>query len=438
MNGEYLMLFMWLLVAYFIIRNLKQLDFSYAYAFEGIGLGHEDQSLERKDKEDRPAWHDIAMFKKGGGSAPSPDPAIGQAALKEVQLGEDWLKFAQQQFGVATERQKSQDEIANQVTQQQLDASKQAQQWATEDRTRYNETFKPLEDKFIETANNWDSAERQNKVAAEAKADVMNNAALARQSTDRNMASMGVDPTSGRYAGVTRASDQATALSAAGAENNARNTVRNQAVAMKADAVNMGKGLAVNPATSLGLSSSTGSAAYGTTASNNAQAAGLGSIMGQGYQAAMTGYGNQANILNQQYNNQLNAWQAQKSADAQSSSGFWGGLGQMAGMAGTMFLMSSEEYKEEKEPIDGALEAIESMPIEKWKYKEGIADESEHIGPYAEDFQRATGMGNGKQISVIDGLGLTMKAIQELHEQVEDLSAGMGLPKQRRGAQANG
>ena len=325
MNIEYLMLFLWLAVAFLILRNLRP-PFDFSYAFAGL------EGWDFKQKEERPAWHDIAMFKKGGGSAPSPDPAIGQAALKEAELGEDWLEFAKEQYGVSNERQKEQDKLANEVTKQQLNSSKQAQEWATADRKRYDEVFKPLQDEFIDTAKNWDSAERQSARAAEAKADVINNATQARQAAERNMASMGVDPTSGRYAGIDRAGSQATALAAAGAENTARNNVRKEGVAMRADAVNMGNGLAVNPATSLGLSSSTGSAAMGTTASNNAQAAGLGSIMGQGYQAAMSGYGNQANILNQQYNNQLNAWQAQNSASAAASGGLWGGVGQLAGM----------------------------------------------------------------------------------------------------------
>lgn len=324
MNTEYFMLFVWLAVAYWMISNFRP-PFDFAYAFAGFS----DMDV---DEQERPAWHDIAMFKKGGGSAPSPDPRIGEAALKEAELGEAWLEFAREQFNISTERQKEQDKIANEVTQNQLEASKQAQGWATEDRDRYNNTFKPLQDEFIETAKNWDSAERQSELAAEAKADVINNATQARQAAERNMASMGVDPRSGRYAGIDRAGSQATALAAAGAENTSRNAVRKEGVAMRADAVNMGNGLAVNPATSLGLSSSTGSAAMGTTASNNAQSAGLGSIMGQGYQAAMSGYGNQANILNQQYNNQLNAWQAQNSASAAASGGLWSGVGQLAGM----------------------------------------------------------------------------------------------------------
>ena len=151
------------------------------------------------------------------------------------------------------------------------------------------------------------------------------------------MAGMGVSPISGRYAGVDRAQETATALSAAGAENTARNTVRGQAVDMKANAINMGKGMAVNPATSLGLGVNSGSAAYGTTAANNQQSAGNTAIVGQGYQGAMNGYNSQAGILNQQYQGQLSAWQTQQQASAANSGGLMSGIGSMAGMAMVAF-----------------------------------------------------------------------------------------------------
>lgn len=285
-----------------------------------------------KPEPEKKAWEDLLMFKKGGGSAPSPDPNIGLAAMKEAQLSEESLNFAREQFAIANKRQDEQDKLANEVTKNQLAAAKQSQGWATEDRERYKSVFQPMQDEFIDTAKNWDSAERQNKQAAEAKADVMNNAAQQRQATQRSQAAMGVNPTSGRFAGIDRAGEQATALSAAGAQNTARNQVRKEGVSMRADAVNMGNGLAVNPATSLGLGVSSGSAAMGTTSSNNAQAAGNNSIMTNGYNTAMNGYANQASILNQQYGNQLNAWQAKQQASAQGASGLASGLGSVVGM----------------------------------------------------------------------------------------------------------
>lgn len=300
-------------------------------AFEFI-----DRFIPAKKPEEK-SWERLLMFKKGGGSAPSPDPAIGQAALKEAQLGEAWLAESQKQFAVANERQAAQDKIANEVTQQQLGASKQAQEWATADRDRYKNVYKPMQDDFIDTAKNWDSEARQQTVADEAKADVLTNAAQQRMSTQRSQAAMGVSPTSGRFAGINAAQDASTALSAAGAQNTARNQVRKEGVALRSDAINMGSGLAVNPATSLGLGVSAGSSAMGTTSGNNAQSAGNGQILNSGYQGAMNGYGQQASILNQQYGNTLNAWNAQQSANASATGGMMSGVGSVVGMGMVAF-----------------------------------------------------------------------------------------------------
>lgn len=283
---------------------------------------------------EKDAWEDTVMFKKGGGggSAPSPDPNIGIAAMKEAQTSAEYLAFAKDQFAIANSRQEKQDAIANEVVNQQLDAARQAQGWATKDRARYENTFIPLQDEFIKTAKNWDSKARQDKLASEAKADVLNNAAQQRQTSQRQMAAMGVNPTSGRYAGIDRAGEMATGLAAAGAENTSRNQVRKEAVAMKGDAINLGSGLGVNPASSLGLGVQSASSAFGTTSANNAQAAGHSNIMASGYQARMQGLNSQASILNQQYGNQLNAWSAQQQASAANSSGMMGGIGSMVGM----------------------------------------------------------------------------------------------------------
>lgn len=316
------------LVAVFLFTRTMHPQFALAFA------GGADNSPAPDEPK---AWESLMMFKKGGGSAPSPDPNIGKAAMMEAELGEKYLSFAKEQFATANERQAEQDKLAAQVTNQQLKASDTALGWAEADRNRYQNTFVPLQDEFINTAKNWDSAERQDKLAAEAKADVINNATQQRQQTQRQMTAMGIDPTSGRYASVDRAGEMATGLAAAGAENTTRNQIRKEAVAMKGDAINLGSGLAVNPASSLGLGVQTGASAYGTTSANNAQSAGNAAMVGSGFQTAMQGYGAQANILNQQYQNQLSAWQANQSAQAQGTAGLLGGIGSVAGMAMVAF-----------------------------------------------------------------------------------------------------
>ena len=64
------------------------------------------------------------------------------------------------------------------------------------------------------------------------------------------------------------------------------------------------------------------------------------------------------------------------------------GAGQLVGTAATMgMMMSSKDFKEGKEPVDSemAVEAFKKLPVESWKYKDGIADGGRGIGPYAED-----------------------------------------------------
>ncbi|MGA0525438.1 hypothetical protein ACO2WH_26715, partial [Escherichia coli] len=78
---------------------------------------------------------------KGGGDAPAPDPNVGVAALKNAELGQNWLDFAKQQFDVGNVRQADMDALTKRVTEQQLATQDQTNQWAQEDRARYKGTF---------------------------------------------------------------------------------------------------------------------------------------------------------------------------------------------------------------------------------------------------------------------------------------------------------
>lgn len=305
-----------------------------------------------------------------GGNAPAPDPRIGDAAIRSAELGEEYLAFM-----------RDQSDISN--------------KWAEEDRTRYKSVYEPLQDQFIEEAQNYDTPEKRQERARQAVADVSQQAALTDDARKRDMMRMGVDPRSGRYAAGNRSADIQVGLAKAGAANTSRRQVEDQGRALRASAVNMGSGFAVNPATSLGLA-------------NNAA--------GSGFQGAMRGQGQMGNLLNTQYQQQMQQWNANQSA----TSGLMSGLGNLAGIA----LMSSKDFKTDKKPARGVLDALKEMPVEEWTYKEGMGDGGRHVGPYAEDFQKATGKGDGQTIPVVDAIGMTIGAVQELSEKVDDLAGG--------------
>lgn len=312
----------------------------------------------------------------GGGSAPKPDPNIGIAALKSAEVGENLLTWM-----------KDQSEITN--------------DWAAEDRGRWEDVFRPLQDEYIADARSFDTERRRRSEARKSVADVRQQARLASGTRARQAMAMGVNPNSGRFRSAEAKAGLDTALAAVGAQNLARDRVEAQAESKKANAINMGSGLAVNPATSMGLSN--------------------GAIT-SGAQGAMNGYNQQGSLLNTQYQQQMQAWQA----DQQSSAGLFGALGTVAGMmSGNPMAMlgslSTKEAKTNKTPLKegAALGALRDMPVEAWDYKPGMGDGGRHVGPYAEDFHRQTGKGGGKMIPFQDQIGLTMGAVRDLDKKLD-------------------
>lgn len=305
----------------------------------------------------------------GGGSAPKPDKNIGIAAMKSAETGEALLGWMQDQAKITNE-------------------------WAADDRAREVEVFRPLQDAFIEEANTWDSAARKNEAGQQAVADVRQQVANTEAGRVRQAMAMGIDPRSARFNAGGREASLNAGLAAAGAQNVARRRIEQEAEAKRANSINMGSGLAVNPGTSMGLS-------------NGAlQAGGAG---------AMSGYGQQGSLLNTQYNQQLQSWQANQN----SMSSMMGGLGTVAGI-----MLSDQNAKTDKKPLPegAALGAIREMPVEKWRYKPGRGDGGEHVGTYAQDFTKATGQGDGKTIDVISAIGVTMGAIRDLDKKVDKMA----------------
>ena len=333
---------------------------------------------------------------KGGGSAPAPDPAIGAAAMKNVELGQNWLDFAKDQFTEGNKRQAVTDELNTKVINQQLATQDQATSWAQQDRARTLNTFQPVEDAFVKTAQEYDTPEKQAAAAATAKADVLAASEQAKATGIRHMAAMGVSPESGRFAGVTRAQDTNTALASAGAQNNARQIVRDKGLALKADAINMGKGLASSTAAAYGIGTNAGNSAVANNATANNSFNANGSVMSQGFSGAIGANSSAGNILGNLYGNQLSAWGAQQQANATSAAGVGklvGGIGgfMVGGPAGAAVGSSVMSDIRTKENIHKVGELPNGISIFTFSYKPAFKDEhghGEYVGVMAQDVEK--------------------------------------------------
>lgn len=311
----------------------------------------------------------------GKNKAPKVDQRIGQAALMSAQTGRDYLAMMREQAAISN-------------------------QWAAEDREWSQGTFRPLQDQYVADAKDWTSPDRIAARVGQSEAAALAQISNARDQNQRMMAASGVAPNSGRAAALADTSAIREGLAVAGVGNSERRAVQAEGEGRILNAINMGAGYAVNPATSLGLS-------------NNAY--------GQGFQGAMAGYGQSGRLLGLQQDLKNQQWQMNQNAQA----GMLGGIGQIAGMAFGGGFMSDEDAKMDKKPVGRSLlKAVEKMPVEEWTYKPGMGDGGRHVGTYAQDFQKQTGMGDGKSINIIDALGTTMGAIKELSAKVSKLEGG--------------
>jgi hypothetical protein len=85
---------------------------------------------------------------------------------------------------------------------------------------------------------------------------------------------------------------------------------------------------------------------------------------------------------------------------------------------------SDKNIKHNFNSIDGKklLEKIASMPINSWSYKKD-ASAAMHIGPTAQDFYAAFGVGrDDKAISTVDPAGIALAAIKELYQTQRQLA----------------
>lgn len=153
------------------------------------------------------------------------------------------------------------------------------------------------------------------------------------------------------------------------------------------------------------------------------------SMMPQGVPGMQANYNNLAAM----YGQALQPYQQQRALDTQmmmaSANNRAGTLGSLiggaAGMGAAYLMFSSHDFKEAKEPIDydQILEAFDTMSVETWRY---IGHDRTHIGPYAEDFRAAFGVGDGKTISMIDAVGVLIAAVKALKSRVRELEYDNG------------
>lgn len=343
-------------------------------------------------------------------------------------LAREDLDFSRQQYADSLAELERLRPTLDALAAGQITSTKLANDITKQSWDDYNSTYRPIEQRVAADAMAAGSDAEQEKAAGKAGIDVQRQIDMQRSATDRNLMSMGVNPNSGKFAATSRTSEILGAAARAGAETGAREREKLRGDMMRSSAAAMGRGMTGTALTSIGVGGAAANNAAGMAGAGAAQKNALGQQY-LGNRGNVAGLMGNAAGVNADAGNLMNSlYQTTMAAQASQGSSMGSAIGSIAGMG--MMMMSSRGVKNTKGRASGkgAREAIDRLPVDRWKYKPGTpytdaeaGDGPEHVGTYAEDWQRETGMGNGKTINVIDAIGVNMAATKELSRDLKSL-----------------
>lgn len=223
----------------------------------------------------------------GGKSYAAPD--YGPMAA----ISKDQLEFAKQQYAELKP-------LAEKIAAQHMAAQQQQMNQAQDYYNYQTQTFRPVEQGLVRDAQRFNTADYRNQLASQAAAASAQAFDTTAAAVDRQMRSMGVNPTSGRYMGTVAQANLGLAAQRAGAMTGARQQAEQMGWARRMDVTGLGRGLA--GASNAAYSGATGA---GTAGMNTSMAPG--NQLQQGLAGAANTYGNMANSQASMANAAMNA-----------------------------------------------------------------------------------------------------------------------------------
>lgn len=267
-----------------------------------------------------------------GGSAPSPDPLIGQAAKANAQTAEEALNWYKDLYNNELLPMAKQNQaLSTQLIGKYLSSMDKQQQFADEQNAYYNSTFKPLEQQMVRDAQNYDSQSNIDRRAGIAGANVEQAYSGAQQQNARDLSRYGLNPNSSAFAQTNERLMRDSALAKAGAQTGAAFDTMDKAIALRAGAANFGRNMPNTAATYYGNANAAGGQAMGASQSAMAGMTGAAGAMGQGFNTSINGYNSAGNLAIGDFQTRMQGYQANQSG----LGGMFGGFGTLLGMSKT-------------------------------------------------------------------------------------------------------
>jgi hypothetical protein len=263
---------------------------------------------------------------------PAPPDLTPQAEASE-EIARINQETAREQLAWAREQDTANRAVLERVLGVQLPIMEETFANAQTDRQRYEEVFQPIENNLIQEFQNYDSPERLDLERGRAIADVSSAFESQRRNAAARLESYGIDPSQTRSMALDIGMRTAQAAAQASAADAATQRVENTGRALRADAINIGRGMPSQAAQSYGQSIAAGQAGLGGANSTSANSANLASSSLGFSGQALQGYNQGAGIRNMGYQNQLAATQMQ---NENAAAGWNTAASLVGGVAGMM------------------------------------------------------------------------------------------------------
>ena len=261
-----------------------------------------------------------------GSKAPKA-PDLGPLAAGSEESARIAQDTALEQLAWAKEQDAANRALLQQVLGSQEAIQKETGDIAREDRARYKEMFQPLEENLIQEFQNYGSPEQMALNRGRAIANVNQTFDAQRRNALQRLESYGVDPSQTRNAALDMGVRTQQAAAQAGAANASNRADEQIGRALRAEAINIGKGMPSNVAASYGQSLNAGNSMMGnanqTTATSGNAMQGANSYLG----TSIGGFGQAGNTMMQGFGGQMQS----HAANQAGQNALLGGVGMAAG-----------------------------------------------------------------------------------------------------------
>jgi len=323
-------------------------------------------------------------------NAPAADPNIGIAQKQLADLAtKQWDMFNKDIYPEMLRQSQSQEKRAQDQYDLTSSIAKQQQQYATQDRARYEAGGIPAMEKLKADADQYNTEAYQEQLAQGATADITSAMQQQRQQQAMRQQAYGIDPTSGVSQMSSGQTSAGEALMRAQAANQTRQAAKDVGLQKQANVYNMYAGLPAqgNASTGIALGASGQGLAGGQAALSNYGA--TSGSLNSAAQTAMGGWNSVGQIGVGKYNADVNA----ATAAANASNASAAGLGSALGTGAALYLKAGSDIriKQDIQPI-GRLN--NGVPFYAYQYKPEYRDTWGHgpqIGVMAHEVEHIPG-----------------------------------------------